>query len=94
MALAMHEGKIHLTLRNPEDADTLSNLASMSTNQLIGRENAPAAPTRAVSRGPSRPRPEPVRTVTVPAPPPEEPVKVTVIKAGKQQSQEPANDKN
>ena len=96
MALAMHEGKIHLTLRNPEDADTLANLASISTNQIIGRDNAPAAgPARSSApRTAPRPRPEQPRVVQSPAPPPAEPYKVTVIKTGKQQEQEPANEKN
>jgi pilus assembly protein CpaB len=87
MALAMHEGKIHLTLRNPEDADT-TNLASVSTNQLIGNSGSPPARS-------SAPRTRTVvREVKVPAeppPPPPPPTKVTVIKGGKQQEQEPAN---
>ena len=53
MALAMHEGKIHLTLRNPEDADTLK-LASISTGEMLGSGNP--APARARARGRRRVR--------------------------------------
>jgi len=90
MALAMHEGKIHLTLRNPEDADTLK-LASISTGEMLGG-SAPSAP-RARSSAPSKPRVEyrdrPVQTA---APVPEQPTKVTVIKGSKQEEKVPAND--
>jgi pilus assembly protein CpaB len=95
MALAMHEGKIHLTLRNPEDADTLANLASVSTNQMIGRSDAPA-PSRSAPRASSRPRQttsEP-RVVQAPTPAPVEPTKISVIKGGKVTEQEAANEKN
>ncbi len=89
MALAMHEGKIHLTLRNPEDADTLK-LASISTGEMLGTGNP--APARSTARSAPRPKPEPARPVaTAPAPPPL-PTKVTVIKGGKQEEKVPAND--
>ncbi len=87
MALAMHEGRIHLTLRNPEDADTLSKLASASTRQLIGTQPVVAAP-RARASAPKvvyRDREVPVAVE------PAKPTKVTVIRGGKQQEQEPAN---
>src|SRR5215470_15484726 len=48
LANGMHEGKIHLTLRNPEDQDTLS-LAALSTRQVLGSSAAPAPVTRAPS---------------------------------------------
>lgn len=93
MALAMHEGKIHLTLRNPEDADTLK-LATVSTGQILGNSAPAARPARAArSSGPRtvyRDRP----VAAVPAPVPVEPHKVTVIKAGKQTEAEAANEKN
>jgi pilus assembly protein CpaB len=94
MALAMHEGKIHLTLRNPEDADTLK-LASVSTGEMLGSGNAPVS---SAPRGPrtaarsTAPRVE-YRDRVVQAPVKEEPYKVTVIKTGKQAEQEPANEK-
>jgi len=94
MALAMHEGKIHLTLRNPEDADTLK-LAAVSTGEMLGREAAPPARTASRSSGPRtvyRDRPA-AATAPAPAPPPET-HKVTVIKAGKQKEEEAANEKN
>ena len=34
LALGLHEGKIHLVLRNPEDADTLR-VASLNTDQML-----------------------------------------------------------
>jgi pilus assembly protein CpaB len=92
MALAMHEGKIHLTLRNPEDVDTMA-VASVNTNQLVGRPNAAPAKT-----GGGRARaPKPVVVYRdapkqdIPEPPPS---KVTVIKGGKETQAEPANEKS
>jgi pilus assembly protein CpaB len=94
MALAMHEGKIHLTLRNPEDADTLK-LAALSTNQILGQE-APAqrGPARA-SRPAARPRVE-YRDRVIPAPTPakQEQHKITVIRSGKSKEEEAANENN
>jgi pilus assembly protein CpaB len=85
MALAMHEGKIHLTLRNPEDADTLK-LASVRTSQILGLPPPSATPR------PSAPRTQVVyRDRPVPMPVPEEPHKVRVIKAGKGSDEQPAN---
>ena len=92
MALAMHEGKIHLTLRNPEDADTLK-LASMNTNQLLG-QNSPApqasSAPRARSSAPRAAAPAP-RYMPAPTPTKEEPNKITVIKNGQSKEVEEAN---
>jgi pilus assembly protein CpaB len=93
MALAMHEGKVHLTLRNPEDADTLK-LASVSTNEMLGSGNpAVAAAPRGTGRrsAPAATKIE-YRDRVVQAPAPAEPYKVTVIKAAKQEEKEPANE--
>jgi pilus assembly protein CpaB len=93
MALAMHEGKIHLTLRNPEDGDTLK-LASISTNQILGRDNpAPqaAAPRQRSSVRPAAPAP--VR-VAAPTPAKVEPNKITVYKGSKESEVEAGNEKN
>jgi len=91
MALAMHEGKIHLTLRNPEDTDS-SNVKPLDTRELLG--GVPVA-----SSGPRRSAPARERIVyrdkEVPVQPaaPAEPYKVTVIKKGKDQTTQPASDK-
>jgi pilus assembly protein CpaB len=91
MALAMHEGKIHLTLRNPEDVDTMA-VASVNTNQLVGRPNA--APAKTGGGRPAAPREKIVYRDAPKADIQEEkPAKVTVIKGGKQDSQVPANEK-
>jgi pilus assembly protein CpaB len=81
LANGMHEGKIHLTLRNPEDQDTLS-LAALSTRQVLGSAAAPAP----VSRGVSRPRhtePKPVAQAPAAPQPAPEPYKVSVIRGTK-----------
>jgi pilus assembly protein CpaB len=95
MALAMHEGKIHLTLRNPEDADTLK-LASVSTSEMLGSGNAPAAqaPRARSSARASAPAPriEYRDRPVVAAPPP--PDKITVIRGTKAEDKAPANEKN
>jgi len=89
LALGMHEGKIHLTLRNPEDSDTLT-LAAINTRQILGSSAAPAP--AAVRRAPSRPA---VRAAAPPPPPKPvvapEPYRPSVIKGGKVSNQEPAN---
>lgn len=61
LALAQHEGKIHLVLRNPEDQAEVK-VASLSTRQMLGHEPivAKAAPSREPRRrsdvaGPAQP---------------------------------------
>jgi len=90
MALAMHEGKIHLTLRNPEDTDS-SKVASLDTRELLG--NQPVA-----SSGPRRSAPAKEKIVyrdspVAVQPAPELPYKVTVIKKSKSETTETAQDK-
>jgi pilus assembly protein CpaB len=87
MALAMHEGKIHLTLRNPEDVDTLTVLKPIDTHEMLGG-NGPvaAAPRRAAPREHVVYRDSPAQPVAV-APP----AKITVIKSGKSSEEDPAN---
>jgi pilus assembly protein CpaB len=50
LALAMHEGKIHLVLRNPEDQQVVT-VASLSTQEMLGHRTVavvqtPAGPRR------------------------------------------------
>ncbi len=60
LALGLHEGKLHLVLRNPEDADTLR-VGSLYTREMLGTETR--RPTgRKVSRG------KPTSPSTSPAP--------------------------
>jgi pilus assembly protein CpaB len=51
LALALHEGKIHLVLRNPEDQDE-TKVASLSTDEMLGKQHVQvaAAPARATTR--------------------------------------------
>jgi hypothetical protein len=78
----MHEGKIHLTLRNPEDQDTLS-LAALSTRQVLGGAAAPAPTSHAPSHVRRAAEPKPVAAKpAAPAPAPE-PYKVSVIRGTK-----------
>ncbi len=93
MALAMHEGKIHLTLRNPEDVDTLK-LASINTNEMLGKPQAApkSSGARSAPKVVYRDR-QPVAAAKPADIPVEAPTKVTVIKGGKQDSQVPANEK-
>ena len=90
MALAMHEGKIHLTLRNPEDTDS-SSVKPLDTRELLGGVPVASAPRR------SAPAREKIvyrdRDVPVQPAAPAEPYKVTVIKKGKDQTTQPASDK-
>jgi len=75
LALALHEGKIHLVLRNPEDQEVVS-IASLSTREMLDRRppqmaRATPGPRRAVTS----PTPGPV-AIARPAPPP----KVRIIR--------------
>jgi pilus assembly protein CpaB len=74
LALGLHEGKVHLVLRNPEDADTLR-VGSLSTAQMLGGE----APVMAAKRGVKRAK-EPVVASAAPVvrSTPVRPVKPTV----------------
>ena len=92
LANGMHEGKIHLTLRNPEDQDTLS-LAALSTRQVLGGAAAPAPVTRAPSRAPrhetSKPAAPQQPVAQAPAP---EPYKPAIIRGTKVENKAPANN--
>ncbi len=54
LALALHEGKIHLVLRNPEDQEEVK-VASLSTQEMLGHRQVAAAPTSAPARARRRP---------------------------------------
>jgi pilus assembly protein CpaB len=66
LALALHEGKLHLVLRNPEDADTMR-VAALNTDQMLNGNTAASAPVRKSSAKSSKPvRTEPAeRSVVV-----------------------------
>jgi len=49
LALSLHEGKIHLVLRNPEDTEVVK-VASLSTRQMLGHATVAARPTSTGSR--------------------------------------------
>lgn len=49
LALAMHEGKIHLVLRNPED-QAVSDVNALSTREMLGERPAPVAKATGVRR--------------------------------------------
>lgn len=51
LALGLHEGRLHLVLRNPEDSDTVQ-VASLSTPEMLAGKTP--ASTTAVRRSPSR----------------------------------------
>lgn len=64
LALALHEGKLHLVLRNPEDSDTLR-VAALGTSEMLTGNPTNVSKPRSVSRAKSRPA-----TTTQAAPPP------------------------
>jgi pilus assembly protein CpaB len=65
LALALHEGKLHLVLRNPEDSDTLR-VAALGTDEMLNGNPTNVQKPRSVSRAKSRPAP----VTTQAAPPP------------------------
>jgi pilus assembly protein CpaB len=64
LALALHEGKLHLVLRNPEDSDT-TRVASLGTEEMLSGNPTYVKP-RSVSRAKGKPAP----VTTQAAPPP------------------------
>ncbi|TMQ74102.1 MAG: Flp pilus assembly protein CpaB [Candidatus Eisenbacteria bacterium] len=58
LALAMHEGKIHLVLRNPDDQATVP-VGSLSTREMLGVERPEPVVTRMPSSTGSRRAPAP-----------------------------------
>ena len=63
LALAEHEGKIHLVLRNPEDQQTVT-VASLSTREMLGHQPAlAAAPVKEHVRRAAYTAPAPVAQV-------------------------------
>jgi pilus assembly protein CpaB len=56
LALGLHEGKLHLVLRNPQDVDTLR-VASLDTREMLGGEptRIPSAKGRTVARAKAAP---------------------------------------
>ncbi len=84
LALALHEGKLHLVLRNPADQE-IAQIKSLSTNEMLGDRSAKPEP-RPVARKREEPKPAPVAEVKVPT----EKHTVTSIKGVKVEEQEPA----
>jgi pilus assembly protein CpaB len=56
LALALHEGKLHLVLRNPEDGDTLR-VAALSTDQMLNGSGTAAPPAKKSTAKASKPAP-------------------------------------
>ena len=83
LALALHEGKIHLVLRNPDDQEVVR-VASLSTREMLDRRAVAARPATGVRRPAVSPSPSQVAHAR-PAPPP----KVRLIK-GSSTSETPA----
>ncbi len=88
LALALHEGKLHLVLRNPADQE-IADVKAYSTGDMLGEKATKPAP-RPVVRRREPPKPAPVAEVK----PPEKQT-VTLIKGVKVEEKEPAMlDKN
>ena len=69
LALGLHEGKVHLVLRNPEDSDTLR-VASLSTQQMLGGDAGTRVATKSkATPKASAPRPEQPRPIVARATP-------------------------
>jgi pilus assembly protein CpaB len=66
LALGLHEGQIHLVLRNPEDSDMLS-INGMTTSEMV---NGTAAPPRVTKSKKSSSSPKATTTTVAQAPTP------------------------
>jgi pilus assembly protein CpaB len=82
LALGLHEGKLHLVLRNPAD-NQIANLRALSTSEVLAEKMVTPKPQ--VTRPKPAPAPPPI---VAPPPPPKD--KVTVIRGTKVDKQEPA----
>lgn len=69
LALAQHEGRIHLVLRNPDDQEQ-NEVASLSTGEMLGKAQVAAKPAQARSgvRRSSAPVSQPAASRPAPAP--------------------------
>jgi len=67
LALALHEGKIHLVLRNPED-QTEVDVASLSTREMLGHPQLAVARPSGSRRTVAQPVAQPVAVVHRPSP--------------------------
>ena len=67
LTLALHEGKIHLVLRNPDDQEVVR-VASLSTRQMLDRQAVAAKPSTGVRRtvGPAPPQVAAIRQAPAP----------------------------
>ena len=76
LALALHEGKIHLVLRNPEDQEVVK-ITSLSTREMLDRRSGVARSVSGAKRSVATPAPSPPQVaVARQAPPP----KVRIIR--------------
>ncbi|HET9252085.1 MAG TPA: hypothetical protein VFP58_08220, partial [Candidatus Eisenbacteria bacterium] len=73
LALALHEGRLHLVLRNPEDSDTLR-VGSINTSEML-TGNASYVKPRSVTK--ARSKPAPASTQVAPPPPVRQPTQRT-----------------
>jgi pilus assembly protein CpaB len=92
LALALHEGKLHLVLRNPEDSDT-TKVLSLNTNEMLNGQAGTMPRSTAHVKGKKTPQqsaavPQPVHT---PAPRPTKPV-VRIIREAKVNEQAAPKD--
>jgi pilus assembly protein CpaB len=65
LALALHEGRLHLVLRNPEDLDTL-HVAALNTEEMLTGQT----PGLLTPKSKSKAKAKPASTQTAPAPTP------------------------
>jgi pilus assembly protein CpaB len=77
LALALHEGKVHLVLRNPDDQEQVS-VTSLSTREMLGRGGATRLSSSGIRRGPST-RTQPAAATKVIRT--EDPPKVRIIRS-------------
>jgi pilus assembly protein CpaB len=94
LALAIHEGKIHLVLRNPVDRN-IANVKPATTQEIMGLSDAVRRAPAAVVRRPAPPQPQPAPPApaamaqAAPAPEPS----YTIIRDGRIQEQTSPTEK-
>jgi len=93
LALALHEGKLHLVLRNPEDSDT-TKVFALNTNEMLQGQNGSMPRSTAHAKGVKK---APQQSAAVPQPvhtPPQRPSKpvVRIIREAKVNEQAAPKD--
>jgi pilus assembly protein CpaB len=84
LALALREGRLHLSLRNPNDVELVEETAGLTKSELLSGPKKPTPP-----KPQPKPRPRPKPKPKEPEPEPVKPDSVTIIRVRNAERSEP-----